>query len=531
MLDRLAILATEKAAYESEWRQIGEVLHPRRADVGRRGLQPGRTNTRKIYDSAPLYAVDNFASGLYGMLTSPANQWFELMVGDPEDDLGQFGPVREWRELVTRRTALSMAPAHAMFYAHMPALYADEACFGNAVFYSEQRPGSGLIRDTARSLGECYAAVDQFGRVDTVYREFQWTTRQILQRFQDGAPAQVKAKEKSDPDDKTWIVHAVEPEGEGSGPTVRFPYASIYVHKDTTHVMERGGFEELPYQWLRWHVGANEVYGRGPGELAKADVQSLHASRKTNLKAANYAADPALAAGRAADFGGRQVVMAPGKVIHGGVSQEGKRMLEPIHTGANLPLSVEFAREIRNAVNDAFYFSLLQMVGGPAMTATEWLGRQEERLRMLAPFLGRMEAEFLSPMIKRRVGMLWRAGQLPPPPEEMRGVPLSVHFSSPLAQLQRTQDGAAAMRTRDALAAGAELDPRVLDRFDADAYAEKVDGAYGGDILISREEAEERRDAREQAQQAQALAESAQPAAAAVRDLAGVTDTGGSRGR
>ncbi|NJL73012.1 MAG: hypothetical protein HC888_16430 [Candidatus Competibacteraceae bacterium] len=88
----------------------------------------------------------------------------------------------------------------------------------------------------------------------------------------------------------------------------------------------------------------------------------------------------------------------------------------------------------RNAVREGFYFSLMQMVGSPNMTATEWMGRQEEKLRLLGPNLGRIQSEFLSPLIKRRFGLLQRAEQLPPPPEEIQGSAMRIEYVSPLAR-------------------------------------------------------------------------------------------------
>jgi hypothetical protein len=47
------------------------------------------------------------------------------------------------------------------------------------------------------------------------------------------------------------------------------------------------------------------------------------------------------------------------------------------------------------------------------MTATEVMQRTEERMRLLGPILGRMEAELLGPIITRVFGIMLRQGAVP----------------------------------------------------------------------------------------------------------------------
>ena len=90
--------------------------------------------------------------------------------------------------------------------------------------------------------------------------------------------------------------------------------------------------------------------------------------------------------------------------------------------------------------NQAFNVDLFMMIansGRGQMTATEVAERHEEKLMMLGPVLSRLNEEVLRPLIERCFDILARQGQLPPPPEELRGQKLSVEYTSMLARSQR----------------------------------------------------------------------------------------------
>ena len=161
----------------------------------------------------------------------------------------------------------------------------------------------------------------------------------------------------------------------------------------------------------RWSMpSGGHVYGQGPASLALADIRALNAMVRTNLTAAQMAVDPPLMT--VDDNGLRGVKTFPGAVVFGGLDANGRKMVEPLPLGGvgaiNLGLALEEQR--RDSIRDAFHLGLLRDASLQAnATATEFLGRQEERLRLLAPNLGRIEAELFT-LIRRVAGILNRAG-------------------------------------------------------------------------------------------------------------------------
>jgi hypothetical protein len=292
---------------------------------------------------------------------------------------------------------------------------------------------------------------------------------------------------------------------------------SVYIEVGQKKILRTEYFRSFPFMCPRWDVWANEDYGRGIGEIALADTLSLQQMRRTNLTAGERAANPTLLATDEKSM--RQAVRAiPGSTIYGGMGMDGQPRVRVLHEGKNLSVSLEMEDRVRDAVKDAFLFSLMQLQGSADMTATEFLGRQQERWRLLGPHLGRLESEFLTPLIRRRFEMLMEAGQILPPPEEIAGQPLQIRYISQAAKLQRVAEAEAAIQTATAMMNVAAVKPEVMDRFDPHAFAEALDRGYGSNIILSREEAQAIAEARDQSQQMQAMLEAAPGLGRAAKD-------------
>src|SRR6185503_837527 len=155
-------LKAERATFEALWQELADYLRPLRAEFTAR-RSAGEKRYGKIFDSTPLIAADNFAGGIYGMMTNPANRWFSLRLAD--DELNDYEPVRDWLYDVESRLLHSFGPQVSRFYNVLPGLYADLAVFGTVIFYSEEIEGVHRIGDYARPLAECVIAENEFGEI------------------------------------------------------------------------------------------------------------------------------------------------------------------------------------------------------------------------------------------------------------------------------------------------------------------------------------------------------------------------------
>ena len=446
-------LKNARAGHETLWRELARFCCPHHS-LGR--LTPGK---KPVLDSTAALSADALASGLFALMTNPALDWFDF-----ED-----GQQREETRALTVALKATIEDRDNGLYGVLPDFFRDLVTFGTAVLWVEAAPGKqGRLRLEVRSLTELVFACNDAGIIDTAFREFNLSAEQCLQRFGQKAPAAAtKAVANGQPDDDIPLVHAVVP-------NTRFKpgaigqrgkrFHSLVLDPLARQCIHAGGYHELPFLVARWSVpsGSGHVYGQSPASLALADIRALNAMVRTNLTAAQMAVDPPLMT--VDDNGLRGVKTFPGAVVFGGLDANGRKMVEPMPLGGvgaiNLGLALEEQR--RDSIRDAFHLGLLRDASVQAnQTATEFLGRQEERLRLLAPNLGRIESELLSPLIRRVAGILNRAGVAPPMPNDVH-----IRFLSPLAQAQRAAEAHRLTRNVRALQPFAEMVPNALDQLD-----------------------------------------------------------------
>ena len=287
-------------------------------------------------------------------------------------------------------------------------------------------------------------------------------------------------------------------------------------------VTRRAGYDEMPFSAPRWEVESGQVYGTGPGFIALPSARVNAQMQAANLRAGQKAADPTLLAPdrRAWPLNG---VVQPGKTVYGGVDMQARPVVRPLDNFSSTGLSLEMQQELKEEIRDAFHYSLMNLAGRTGMTATEVIEIQEEKMRLMAPHMGRIQHEYLAPKIARRFQILWRAGQLPPPPEGIpEGAGLEVVYTSAAAMAQKSAEGAAVVRILQDVAPLAQVDPRYTDRFSPDDVIEVLQEARGAPsrVLRSREQADEIAQARAQAQQAEQAMAAAAAGGGVARDLA-----------
>jgi len=498
--------------WENHWQEVSELVLPRRSDfVGPR--ESGDKRGLKAVDSTGIIANELLAAGLQGMLTNPASMWFTLKVDD--ELMGQEG-VKAWLEAVEKVIFNEFNASPSGFTSHMHELYLDLTAFGTSVMFISENEEEELVFST-RHLKECYLAEDAWGKIDTVYRKFDYTVRQIMQRWPKNPGREVqKLWDKKKYDEKLEVMHCVYPRRDRD-PKMKtpehMPIASCYMLFKFEHTLAEGGFEEMPYVAPRWIKAAGETYGRGPGMNTLPDVKMLQQMAKTIIKAAQKVVDPPL---QAED----DSVLGPVRTVPGGLNfrRPGSDPIAPLITGARIDIGLDMTRDLRERIREGFFIDQLQLNQGPQMTATEVLQRTEEKLRLLGPVLGRLQSEMLSPLINRVFGILSRLNKLPPPPESIEGVEYSVEYVSPLARAQRQVEANSLLRVFEIGGPVLQIDPeaaRVVNGADTLRWLANLFGVPSS-LVKTEEELEQILEAERQAlQQAQQMAMLEQMAGAA----------------
>ncbi|MFH1090479.1 MAG: portal protein, partial [Pseudomonadota bacterium] len=261
ILRRLQALESQRSQWEALWREVSEYILPSRGFFSGQTPNQGETRQDRILDGTATRAVRVLAAGLQGGLTSPARPWFRLGLADRE--LMSFSPVREYLDECERR--LYGAFSRSNFYSAIHAVYTELSGFGTAVLYEEQDPAKGVSFKVITAGEYCLAEGHQ-GLVDTVYRKFWMTARQMVQRFGDRVSTRVKDAAAANPDEFFLVVHAVQPRSDrrpGKADKADMEWESVYLEFDRSDgLLQAGGYEEFPFMAPRWGASGADVYGR-----------------------------------------------------------------------------------------------------------------------------------------------------------------------------------------------------------------------------------------------------------------------------
>lgn len=518
---RWSEMKKDRAPHEATWEDIARLIRPQRGGF----MQPNSAERvlEKPLSSAPIMAQSNFAAGLYGTLTNPANRWFGFRTNDP--DLNAHQPARLWMDKVTDRVLASFMPGISPFYSATTEAFSDLSAFGNAAQYDELVTAEKKILDVTISLAEICYDIDGWGRICEVVRKFYLKPAAALRMFgADALPKKFAEQASAGAQDKHVFYHHVTP-NDAFQPGRIGPKGKRWLSRYTTEcercLVREAGYDEMPFYAPRWEVDSGQIYGIGPGYVALASTRVHHQMEMATIRAAQRAADPTLLAPDRSDWplNGK---IRPGQVVYGGLNMQGNQMLRPLDITGQINLTLQDRQLKMEEIKDAFHYSLMSLAGRTGMTATEVMTITEERQRLWAPHQGRVQQEFLAPKISRRFALLWRAGQIPPPPDGMAGAALEVVYQSAAAAAQRSVEGNAALRVIQDLAPLMQIEPRIADRIDPDGLIEVLGDARGAPAKMfrSREDADALAQQRDQMQQMAATMGAMQQGAGALKDAA-----------
>lgn len=485
ILERNAELKAMRAPLESELRDLARVYRPEQQD-----MFDGSTKTRvydELLDATGISAREAFSNGLFGQATNPATRWFEVGIAD--EDRMKFGPVKRWCWAATNVMFASLAAPVGNFYPEIASSFDNVGAYGLGTMFQEEDVGRQRFIDMAIPLSETLFDLDPNGELDTFHRPFKLKGAKAKRKFPELEALGTRCNDKADYE----FIHAVYPNPEyvqNRLGLAGMPYLSVYCCRDGLKDFQRvGGYREMPYNVVMWQRRPGRVWPTGPGHVALPDMLMLNAMERTHIVAAQHAAEPTILVHDESVFAPADVY--PNSVVAGTVNDRGQPLAVPLNRAQNLQLSLDQSEKKREAVRDAFYFNVMQLLKRPQMTATEFLGFQEESLRQMAANLARVQSQGLSPFLMRRFALLQRAGQIPEPPEELDGVPLELRFISPLAKLQKSANARATLSWVNGVSqvAAATGDAGVMDKVDGDAAADVLHDAMGPPPSILRDEA------------------------------------------
>lgn len=483
---RIQKLRDENSLYRAHYREIVENMLPRSGryltsdedDI----QQQGARKDQKIINGVASDALRTVAAGLQGGLTSPARPWFNLTIQDKS--LKEFGPVKEW--LADVRDILLTILKRSNFYSAMHGLYKELAAFGTAAMMLEEDFTTGL-RCRPFTIGEFMLDLDSTYRPNALFRQFNMSARQMVQKFGKGkvSSAVLSAFTGNNAGQRFEIYHAVKP-NETIDPSKAdhrgMRFASEYFEvkaEDENKFLRTSGYRGRPFLAMRWEVKGVNANGDCPGMEALGDVKMLQKMEVDKLQILDKKNKPPMNAPLSMKNKG-------GTIIAGGVNyidvQQGQQGFTPAYqVDLNMQdLAFEMDR-VEKRIKRFFYNDLFLMVANETpgqKTAYEIAKKYEEKMMMLGPVLESVQ-EAQDDVVDRVYSIAEGLGVLPPAPKELQGQDLKVEYVGVFAQAQKAIGNGPIMETAQYVLSVAPVHPEIVDKFDFDQSVDEIGNANG----------------------------------------------------
>ncbi|KKN47298.1 hypothetical protein LCGC14_0664030 [marine sediment metagenome] len=512
---RMKQLEEVKEDYLGLWEYIGRYVNSRRELIrdSQKWDKKGQYRGKRSYSGVANAALNIWVDGMQGFMVAKNLTWFVSVMDDWR--LNEIDEVRVFLQEYDK--AMYAAFKRSNFYSILSEWFRDAGSIGTAALYTEEDIANGTEVHIPIHPREIFISENKYGEVDTLFRKFQLTARQAVQKFEEGKLSQaIIDNSKQHPEKNHEFVHAVFPNDEpmfGKLDSTNKKFKSVYMETSkesnsdgSEKTAREGGFDIFPYAVWRYRKNSDEIYGYSPAAEAMAEILSLNQIGKSLLRAAQMSVASPL---NVPEHMRGNVQMQPDGYNY---FDNPKDIITPINTGITFPIGVDREEKIERLIEDKWRveFFLVYARAEREMTATEVMERQSEKAVLMGPQVDRLISEGLSKVFDIVSDIEDRAGRLPSPPPVLleSSSNIEIQFTGPLAQAQKRMFALQPIRVGlNEISQASVLFPNITDRINEKKLSETIlDSTDFPQVLMnSDEEVDAIREARAQAE-AQRLA-------------------------
>jgi hypothetical protein len=538
ILTRFDVLRSMRSNYESVWDEITDYVLPSRGSYSQLNTNtPAQRRDRKILDITGIVAARTLAARVITEMTSPNERWFNLTIQDAV--VQQDEEVRRFLYEVSERIFDTLSKGWQLPHIEVTT---DWIAYGTACLFVQSVKDEDSKRKElvfkSIPITELFIAENFKGKPDTVFRYFKLPIRQIAQEFgTEKFSRDLLVTLQKDPDQLFEVIHAVYPSDTyvvGGKMKKTMKYKSCYVMKDSKILLSEGGFKEMPFIVFRFWKRTGEPYGGSPAWDALSDIRMINVMSETALRSFQMEAFPPLLA--ASDGVIMPLKTMPNGVNIGGMSPEGKRLIEPLVTGTKTQLAFEVLEQRRQAIRNAFFVDPLINRENSIRTAAEVQKRASEELNGIGPFVRRYEQEYLEPLLDRVIDFVLEEYYTEETiPEALQGLETKIDYTAPMAKTHKAKQLDSTMSFLQMLQLLAQSDPSILGVIKKENLVGLVTELLGVPyyVLKSQEELQAEQQAAQQQQMMEqmlqagpALAQTAEGTSNAMKNLAQTAQVG-----
>ena len=447
----------------STWDEINDYVLPGREgffDSNTGSESFGNKRTDLIYDETAVVGVPRFASRLQLGFFPPNGRSFRLMPG-PEYP----GNMRSQRVMAELDNATDLI----------------HEGLRNSNFNSELHEGlqdlgigtMNMICEPGRFVGDLkFTAVPAThvallpSKGDEVGCWFHWRNDLRLRDLQQTYPhftlsPQILEDINRNPDKKMKIIEATMVDQSKPFEDAWIKVCISETHKEILYTTGYVGSGSNPWISTRWSKSGFEVWGRGPILQAMPAIKTLNLTVKLILENAEMAIAGAYMYDDDGVFNPENIILQPGTFVPRAAGSK----IEPLQSPSRFDVAQLVLEEQRRNVRKALFIDELEREGAKTpLSATEVSQRLAEVAIDIVAVAGRMQREFLQPLVNRIVYIYKEMGLLELPRidgREIRVVPVS-----PLLRAQDQQDVSDFMRFSESIMAsfGPQMAMMLLNR-------------------------------------------------------------------
>ena len=430
LLERYSKAESNKQLWIPTFEECYEYALPQRESFF--SEHPGANRHDKIFDETAVVGVQEFASRLQAGIVPNFARWADLVGGQevPEEeklDVNKaLDDVTEYVFEVLQNSNFNQE-VHESFL---------DLAVGTGCLLVEEGDAVNPVNFTAIPLPHICLDTGPKDDIDTVYRKRLVKCRDLLIAYPDAnLTEQMKIDMERNPDRQKTVIETVYRDYSAL-PDEKYHYCVI-VKEDKEKIVHRemDGTGSNPYICFRWGKCAGEVYGRGPLMNAMAAIKTTNLTVEMILENAQMAISGIYQLEDDGIVNTDTIQLLPGTVIPKAPGSSG---LQPIKNAGDFRVSDIILSDMRNNIKRALYNDMLGDPNRTPASATEIAERMADLSRRIGSAFGRLQAELVTPILRRVIHILKKQGRIEVP--QINGREIKVVSISPLAQAQMQTD-------------------------------------------------------------------------------------------
>lgn len=421
---------SRRTQWEDLWEEIYELMLPMQEGFYENSM--GEENMEMIFDETGVVSIQRFASKLQSGLVPNFSNWFRLVPGTdvPPDQALQFQPeLDNITSLILetlRNTNFSQATVESFLDVAVGTgsmqVNPDTISGRKLDFTAVSQPSVYILPGPGNTVGAIFRkhTLDDIRDARVLFPKatFSSETRKTMARSDEtgqmhkGVFIEAILRDWKAMDSETWNYEVV-----------------YYNRKETVFSDQFKGEGANPFIVFRWSNRPGEVYGRGPALLALPAVRVANLVTKLTMENADIQIGGMWQVDDDGTVNVDTIEIASGTVIP---RTPGSSGLQSIAPGGRIEFGDVLLSRTQEHIRDIFFSESLGQLDKTPRSATEVGVRTSQLAEVMGSSFGRMQYEFVVPLIRRISYLLKQAGEIELP--RVNGREIAVMATSPLAR-------------------------------------------------------------------------------------------------